>query len=85
MTVPIPTIFALGLWLEIPISMLNCVAFVQKRAIAVRLSVQNTIMTPASGVLRLAVVVPSPVVKWQWQWLNGDLKRFCAAEAVSQT
>ncbi|WP_262983506.1 hypothetical protein [Phormidesmis priestleyi] len=40
-------------------------------------------MTPASGVLRLAIVVPSPVVKWQR--LNGDLKRFCAAEAVSQT
>jgi hypothetical protein len=61
--------------------MLNYVAFVQKRAIAVRLSVQNMTMTTASGVQKRVVAVPNPAAKWLRQWFN-RATRFCTVEDV---
>lgn len=50
--------------------MLNSVQCVQKPAIAVPLSVKSMTTRIAKSVLKLAVAVLNPAVKWQQQWLR---------------
>ena len=68
MTVQTLVTSALVSWLVILTFMLNCVVFVPRRAIAVRLNVKNMIMTTASAALSPVGAVLNLAARWRRQW-----------------